>query len=440
MSFDENNPLEEIQEEAVTVEEPVIVEEPVVQTPPAGQTYYEVSGNPIPNYSYANMYQEPKKKKRVSTGKLIALLLAASIVGNLVGFATAYVLQYMYKQSPVGGGTTTIYQGDREPAELKIENVETGELMTPAEVYAANVNATVGISTSVTTNFWGYSTTAAVSGSGFILSADGYIATNYHVVENGTSIKVTLFNGQEYMAKLMGYNKNKDIAVLKVDAQNLPCVTLGDSDKVLVGEQIMAIGNPLGELTFSLSVGVVSAMNREVYFEEGIKMELIQTDCAINSGNSGGAMFNAYGEVVGIATGKYSGATGSGTYIDNIGFAVPINDIKDMVRQVIEKGYTSRAYLGITFINVDERMQLYGVPKGASVSSVDEKSPAKQGGLRTYDVITAFNGQKVENKEDLVAAVDACTPNQKVIVSIYRSGEILELEITLGEKILATEY
>lgn len=443
MPFDENNetmkiPTGEMNEETVTP-----AQQPTQEVPVQEPASYEVSGTPVQpaeHTTYAYVYKKPKKKKGWTTGKVIALMLVACIFGSLLGLCGAYFgLQLLPEENRPG--VTTVYQGDREPGQLNIENVNTGKVMTPAEVYAANVNATVGISTSITTtNYWGYPTTAAVSGSGFILTSDGYIATNYHVVENGTAIKVTLFNGQEYDATLMGYNESKDIAVLKVNAAELPHVVLGDSDNVLVGEQIMAIGNPLGELTFSLSVGVVSAVNREVLFEEGTKMKLIQTDCAINSGNSGGAMFNAYGEVVGIATGKYSGETGSGSYIDNIGFAVPINDIKAMVLQVIEKGYASRAYLGITFTDVDERMQFYGVPKGASISSVDKTSPAEKGGLRAYDVITAFNGEKVENKEDLVAAVDACTPNQKVTVSIYRSGEILEIEITLGEKILASEY
>ena len=442
MPFDENNETVENPVEETPAEPAPMQTQPVQETPSQEPSSYEVSGaQPQPDTTYAYVYKKAKKKKGWTTGKVVALALVACIFGSLLGLCGAYFGIQLLPENMRPGGVSTLYQGDRAPGQLNIENVNTGKVMTPAEVYAANVNATVGISTSITTtNYWGYPTTSAVSGSGFILTSDGYIATNYHVVENGSSIRVTLFNGQEYDASLMGYNENKDIAVLKVNATDLPHVVLGDSDQVLVGEQIMAIGNPLGELTFSLSVGVVSAVNREVLFAEGTKMKLIQTDCAINSGNSGGAMFNAYGEVVGIATGKYSGESSSGAYIDNIGFAVPINDIKAMVKQVIEKGYASRAYLGITFTDVDERMQLYGVPKGASISSVDKDSPAEKGGLKAYDVITAFNGEKVENKEDLVAAVDACAPNQEVTVSIYRSGETLELKITLGEKILASEY
>lgn len=440
MPFDDNNetletPVEETPEAATPAEE-----QPAQETPAQEPVTAEASStSEQPDTTCAYAYKKSKKKSW-TTGKVIALVLAACIFGSLLGLCGAYFGIQLLPED-LRPGTTTMYQGDREPGQLNTENVNTGKLMTPAEVYAANVNATVSISTTVTqTNYWGYAATGTALGTGFILTSDGYIATNYHLVEGGTSIKVTLFNGQTYEAHLMAYNEGKDIAILKINASGLPTVVLGDSDKILVGEQIMTIGHPLGELTFSLTVGFVSGMGREVQFSEGKQIDLIQTDCAINIGNSGGAMFNAYGEVVAIVTGKSSGATSGGSYIDNIAYAIPINDIKIMLQQLVEKGYTSRAYLGITFIDVDERMQFYGVPKGASISSVEQASPADKGGLKAYDVITVFNGQKIENKEDLVTAVDTCTPNQKVIVSIYRSGEILDLEITLGEKILASEY
>ena len=440
MPFDDNNETLEIPaEETPEAVETLDREQPTQEMPAQEPVAFEVNSAPAqPDTTYA--YKKSKKKKGWTTGKVIALVLAACIFGSLLGLFGAYFgIQLL--PADLRPGATTMYQGDREPGQLNIENVNTGKAMTPAEVYAANVNATVSISTSVTqTNYWGYAATGMALGTGFILTSDGYIATNYHVVEDGTSIKVTLFNGQTYEAHLMAYNEGKDIAILKINASSLPSVVLGDSDKIHVGEQIMTIGNSLGELSFSLTVGFVSGMGREVQFSEGKQMNLIQTDCAINSGNSGGAMFNAFGEAVAIVVGKSSGATSSGMYIDNIAYAIPINDIKVMLQQLVEKGYTSRAYLGITFTDVDERMLFYGVPKGASVSSVDKASPAEQGGLKAYDVITAFNGEKVENKEDLVSAVDACSPNQKVIVTIYRSGETLELEITLGEKILASEY
>ncbi len=441
MSFDETikEPQEELEQPIPAAEIP---EETAAGEIPQATHEVPVQPNEVPAQSQSiPACVAPKKKKGWTTGKVVALALVTCIFGSALGLCGAYFGYQLLPDEKKPGRVSTVYESDREPGKVEIETVGNGKLLSPAQVYAANVNATVGISTSITTtNYWGYPTTAAVSGSGFILTSDGYIATNYHVVEGATAIEVNLYNGESHNARVLGYNENKDIAVLKIEVTGLPCVVLGDSDKLQVGEQIMAIGNPLGELTFSLSAGIVSAVNREVVFTDSGKMELIQTDCAINAGNSGGAMFNSYGEVVGIATGKYSGETGSGSYIDNIGFAVPINDIKDMLKQVIEQGYASRAYLGITFTNVDEKLLHYGVPNGASISMVDAGSPAEAGGLEPYDVITVFNGESIGVMDDLMAAVDRCAPNQKVEVEIYRSGRTMTLQITLGEKILATEF
>ena len=184
--------------------------------------------------------------------------------------------------------------------------VQIGVNLTAAQVYAANVNSTVGITTSISTNYWGYRTTAAASGSGFLISEDGYIVTNYHVIEDASSITVALYDGKTFPAELIGYDESNDIAVLKVDTQGLSHVTLGDSDSVNVGDSVVAIGNPLGELTFSLTGGLVSAVNREVTLSSSLTMNLLQTDCAINSGNSGGPLFNMSGEVIGVTNAKYS--------------------------------------------------------------------------------------------------------------------------------------
>lgn len=179
-------------------------------------------------------------------------------------------------------------EGVREKSVLDITAIDTSKEMTPAEVYAANVNSTVGITTSVTTNFWGFHTTSAAAGSGFILTDDGYIITNHHVIENSDSITVSLYDGTTYEAELIGYDASNDIAVLKVEAEGLTPVVIGDFENLNVGDSVIAIGNPLGELTFSLTSGAVSALDREITLSNSVTMELIQTDCAINSGNSGG--------------------------------------------------------------------------------------------------------------------------------------------------------
>ncbi len=275
--------------------------------------------------------------------------------------------------------------------------------MTPAEVYAQNVNSTVGITTSITTNYWGYQTQSAAAGSGFILTADGYILTNYHVVEDSNSITVSLYDGTEYDATLVGCDESNDIAVLKIDAEGLTPVVLGDSDNLNVGDQVVAIGNPLGELTFSLTTGVVSALNREVTLSSNVTMNLIQTDCAINSGNSGGALLNLNGEVIGITNAKYSSSSSSSeASIDNIGFAIPLNHVKNIVKSIIETGSITKPYIGVTVSSVSSEAQGYGVPTGAAVRSVEADSPAAKAGLEENDIITEVDGTAINSSTELV--------------------------------------
>lgn len=221
--------------------------------------------------------------------------------------------------------------------------MNTGKKMTAAQVYAKNVDATVGISTKSTTrNMFGYSTESAASGSGFIVSSNGYVVTNYHVIEGADSITVSTNNGKSYEATVRGYNENYDVAVLKINATGLRAVTLGKSSDANVGDEVVTIGNPLGELTFSLTSGAISALNREVTFSQNNTMKLIQTDAAINSGNSGGPLFNLYGEVIGITNAKYSsGSSSSEASIDNIGFAIPIDEVDSTIKKIIKSGTKS---------------------------------------------------------------------------------------------------
>ena len=212
---------------------------------------------------------------------------------------------------------------------------ESAELSAP-DLYEQNVNSTVGITISgETTSRYGYGYTFQASGSGFIITSDGYILTNYHVISGSKTVTVATYDHKTYDATVIGYDSSNDIAVLKIDAEGLKPVTLGDSDTLRVGETVYAIGNPLGELTFSLTSGIISALSRNVRTEAGTTMSLIQTDCAINSGNSGGALFNTRGEVIGITNAKYSSSSSSEAEIDNIGFAIPINSVTRIVTSII---------------------------------------------------------------------------------------------------------
>ncbi len=294
-------------------------------------------------------YEKPKKKKK-RVLKTISLVLCCAIAGCALGAGGVLIgmnLQPTVEEPEPAGNVSVIVEGIRETSKIETAQIDTSKELTPAEVYAANVQSTVGITTSVTTNFFGYQTTSAASGSGFIISDDGYILTNYHVIDDSDSISVALYDGTTYDAKLVGYDESNDIAVLKVEAEGLSPVILGDSDNLNVGDSVIAIGNPLGELTFSLTVGYVSAMDRQVTLSSSMTMNLIQTDAAINSGNSGGALFNLYGEVIGVTNAKYSSSSSSEASIDNIGFAIPMNSIRPIVESIIEKGYVAKPYIGV---------------------------------------------------------------------------------------------
>ena len=375
-----------------------------------------------PDNSGASAPAGGKKKTTVLVAVGLVLALLMGLLGSAIG------------NSLFGKGSTTIYEGQRESSVIDVAKVDTGKLMTPAEVYAANVNSTVGITTSVTTNFWGFQTTSAASGSGFILTGDGYVLTNYHVIESSNSISVTLYDGKSYDAVLIGYDESSDIAVLKIDAEGLTPVVLGDSDNLNVGDSVVAIGNPLGELTFSLTSGAVSALNREITLSNSVTMNLIQTDCAINSGNSGGALFNLYGEVIGITNAKYSGS-GTGASIDNIGFAIPINHGRGIVESIIENGYVAKPYIGVTVSDVSEETMGYGLPAGAAVKAVSEDSPAEKAGLQVNDIITAVNGKEISGRTGLSEAVSAASVGDTLTLTVYRQGKTISVEVTVGEQV-----
>ena len=380
--------------------------------------------------------KEKKQKTGISAGKLVALALCCSLLGGILGSVGSFLILKNSGESQTAG-TSTILEGQRDNTVIDIATIDTSKIMTAAEVYAANVNSTVGITTSVTTNFWGYQTTSAASGSGFVLSADGYILTNHHVIEDSSAITVSFYDGTSMEAALIGYDASNDIAVLKVDAADLTPVILGDSDNMNVGDTVVAIGNPLGELTFSLTAGAVSALEREVTTSTGITMNLMQTDCAINSGNSGGALFNLYGEVIGITNAKYSSSSSSEASIDNIGFAIPVNQIKGIVESIIEKGYISKPYIGISVTDVSEETQSYGLPQGAAVKAVSEDSPAQKAGLQVNDIITHVGDTAVTGSSHLVSIVGDAAIGDTLKLTVYRQGSTIELEVTVGEQVQA---
>jgi serine protease Do len=311
-------------------------------------------------------------------------------------------------------------------------NVDGG--LTPAQVYAKNAGSVVAISCKATETEYGQIFETESSGSGFILTKSGYIASNYHVVSGADSITVTISDGKEYAAQYIGGDESNDIALLKVEATDLQPVTIGSSDALIVGDQVAAIGNPLGELTSTLTVGYISAKDR-VITTDGTQINMLQTDAAINSGNSGGPLFNMKGEVIGITTAKYSGTTNSGASIEGIGFAIPIDDVIGMLEDLRDHGYVKGAYLGVSVSNVDAVIsQTYGLPMGVLVHDVVIGGAAQKGGVKSQDIIVNLGGYDIENMNDLTRALRNFEAGQTVTITVYRNGGNVQLSLTLDEK------
>ena len=385
----------------------------------------ETTGRPV------HEEPEPPKPRKKKGGKLVALCLVCAIVGGIAGGAGVAAATGSFSKDQ-----STIYEGTRPTTVVDVSNVTGKEPLTAPEIYATYVGSTVGITTEiVTTNGWGQPVSQAAAGSGFVITEDGYILTNYHVIEDADSIQVSFVDGTTYDATLVGGESENDIAVLKIDATGLTPVIIGDSDNVKVGEQVVAIGNPLGELTFSMTSGIVSAKDRSITMENGEVMNMIQTDTAINSGNSGGPLFDMYGQVIGITSAKLSGSSSSSATIEGLGFAIPINDIKDMVTDIMENGYvTGKPYMGITVSTVPESIsERYGMSQGALVESVDESSCAAKAGLEKGDIITAMDGKTVISSAELVEAKKNYKAEDTVTLEVERNGEKLELTLTFDE-------
>ena len=376
--------------------------------------------------------EPPKQKKRKGAARFVALGLCCALIGGLAGGGG--VLAYNH----FAGGSTTIYQGSAPTTAVNLASVDGHTVLTPEEIYAANLGAAVGVNGDVTTNAWGYTVRNAVSGSGFVISSNAtssYIVTNYHVINNVQDIKVFFANGDSYDATLVGGEEDNDIAVLRIEVGNLQTVTLGDSDALNVGENVYAIGNPLGELTFTFTGGYVSAKDRSVTMSDGTVMNMLQTDTAINNGNSGGPLFNEYGQVVGIVSAKLSSSSSSEASVEGLGFAIPINDVRDMITSIIENGYvTGKPSMGILLDDVPQAAQQYGVPAGAEVLAILDGSGADNGGLQVGDIITAVNGTEVSGSSDLQSAVSEFSAGDTVTLSIYRNGETTTVDVTLDEE------
>ena len=390
----------------------------------------------------APVREKPQKKKgnggRIAM-RLFAAMLVVALVMGCCGITARSVNDYWKKRTAEMENSLNQKLEQLEQQIKENSNESSGESvsgspvlsegLTPGQLYAQCKNFVVAISSTIVSG----QSSGTSSGSGFILTEDGYIITNYHVIEGASNVTVVTYDGDEYPAQVRGYDSTNDLAVLKIEAQDLQAAPLGSSNDLIIGDMVVAIGNPLGELTSTQTVGYVSGKDREIS-TDGTIINMLQTDAAINPGNSGGPLFNMNGEVVGITTAKYSGTTSSGASIEGIGFAIPIDDVRSMIDDIITKGYVSGAYLGVVVRNVDSSATAYGVPYGACVDSVTSGSCAQHAGIQAKDIIISVGSYEVESITDLTRALRNFAPGDTTTLVVWRSGQQFTLNVTFDER------
>ena len=371
--------------------------------------------------------EQPVKKYPKISGKRIGAIALLLVFCAACGFGGGYIGGKLAKS-----GGTVLYQAATGLTSNN-ETEATADSLTVQQIVANVQNSVVEVTTeSVTTsNFLGDRVVSG-AGSGVVISSDGYIVTNNHVISGASTIKVRLANGTEYSATLVGTDSKTDIAVLKVDASDLSPAILGDSDGLQVGEFALAIGNPLGSLGGTVTDGIISALNRDITIN-GETMNLLQTNAAVNPGNSGGGLFNKRGELIGIVNAK-----SSGTDVEGLGFAVPVNTVKSVVEDLMSKGYVSgRPAFGITVIDVStaDRAMMYGVSRlGVYVNSVNSGTDAEKQGLQAGDYLVSIDGTAVSSTSDVSTVLSNHQVGDEVEVQIIRDNKTLNLKIKLIEK------
>ena len=408
-----------------------------------------------PRYSCGEIEPEKKRRKREKKARrgmpalaVIALCLVCAILGGAGGgvLVGSYVLRQQAEESPAlsepkkaDGPIINVTSPSATPS-LGTNVVADGSVLAPGEIYSIACRQVVAVTTEITyKNYFGYTTSGAVSGSGFIISDDGYILTNYHVIEDaargGYEISVLTHDGSEYIASIVGHEPENDVAVLKIEAEGLSPATLGDSDAMAVGDSIYAVGNPLGELEYTMTSGMVSALDRDITTYDSDSgsyntINMFQIDAAVNSGNSGGPVYNSKGQVIGIVTAKYSDSG-----VEGLGFAVPINDALAIAEDLITKGYVSgKAYMGIEADTLPASVnQYYGLPAGAYVVSVEPGSAADRAGLEEGDIIIAIGDTRISSSEELISVKKAYRAGDTTTITVSRDRGDTVLEITFDE-------
>lgn len=389
--------------------------------------------------SYSTTSKKKKKNEGAGFTKTVLLPFACGILGAGLVVGTCFGIPDI-RNNLLSGYTVTDEGSVSSPNTEQISLLDYSD--TAVGVAQKVLPSIVGINVTYSVNSIFYSGgTAQAQGSGVIISEDGYILTNNHVVNSSSSssyyelgkaskITVTLNDDDtEYEAKIIGTDEQTDLAVIKIEKDGLTAAELGDSDSVQVGEFCMAIGNNLG-LGTTVTDGIVSAVNRTVTDEEGNSYVAIQTNAAINSGNSGGALVNSQGQVIGINTLKVSGDG-----VEGVGFAIPINSTKDITDQLIEYQKVKRPYFGIGGIDVDEDMaKQYNLTVGVYVKTLENFGAAERAGIKVGDVITKVDGQEIQNMDELNEIKNSKEIGDKITLTVWRNGETLDIDATLQEQ------
>ena len=399
-----------------------------------------------------NKGTKPQKEKKQNSsagfGKTVILPFVSGIIGATLVMGVCFSVPQI-KSEIIGNGSSTLKDNNSNIDYNNVNlNLVSLSSISDTGVYVAQkvLPSIVGINVeySVSSIFSRNSSTASAEGSGVIISEDGYILTNNHVIDSSSSssyyevgdaskITVYLYNDDTpYEAKIIGTDEQTDLAVIKIDKTGLTAAELGDSDTVQVGEWCMSIGNPLG-MRSTVCQGSISALDREITDSDGKTYNVLQTDAAINEGNSGGALVNSKGQVIGINTLK---ASGEG--VEGLGFAIPINDTKDIYSDLIQYSKVKRPYIGITGSDITEDTvkanPTFDLKVGAYVRGVDDYSPAEKAGLKIGDIIIEADGQTVENMDDLNKIKNSHQIGDTMTLKIYRSGEEKTIELTLAEQ------
>lgn len=414
------------------------------EAPQSGRTCYGYS--PAQCYARASEKGGAASKKRRSMASMVLACTALLMAFGLLVFGGMLLLLRADAVSETGQASRELYEDysvaaaeDESPLSLNRSNEEPERELSAEEIYTIACRCTVGVTVpGYAQNIFGQTSASTVSGTGIVLSEDGYILTNYHVIEDayekGAPICVITYEGGEHEAEVVGIETDSDLAVLKIEAEGLSAAEFGNSSEMRVGQTIYAVGNPLGELTYTMTSGIISALDRRVTTDVNVTVNMFQIDAAVNNGNSGGPVFNTYAQVIGVVTAKYSQYG-----MEGLGFAIPVNDACEIASDLVEKGYVSgKAYLGLTLATISPSVaRYYDLVEGVFVYDVEAGSCAEEAGLLSGDVITAIDGVPVLTADELAQTVKQYRAGDSAVLTVFRGEELIAINVVFDEELPA---